>query len=233
MPRLIEINKKYGNKPVFSGFSAEFERKKTTVILGESGVGKTTLLNVIANLTDYEGVVEDFGKISYVFQSPRLIPWLSVYENLEYVLFSIEKDKTARKNMVESVLETVRLSPLKQRLAEKLSGGEAQRVALARAFLYPCDTILIDEAFNSLDLSLKTALLDDLRKLIKSSEKTCLFVTHSVDEALFIADKIFVIKNNSLVDFGAVSGDRAYGYESDGSLRRKLYNYLLCKSVET
>ncbi|MBP5372814.1 MAG: ABC transporter ATP-binding protein [Clostridia bacterium] len=227
MPRLIEINKKYGNNTVFDGFCAEFEEKKTTVILGESGVGKTTLLNVVANLTDHEGTVEGFGKISYVFQSPRLIPWLTVYENLEYVLFSVEKDTTARKNMIETALETVRLSPLKNRLAEKLSGGEAQRVALARAFLYPCDTILLDEAFNSLDLSLKTGLLSDFRDLSKAYGKTCVFVTHDVNEALFIADRIFILEENSLVDFGAVSGERAYGYEADGSLRRKLYDYLL------
>ena len=227
MPRLIDITKKYGNKPVFEGFCAEIKEKKITAVLGKSGVGKTTMLNVIAGITDYEGKAEGFGTSSYVFQSHCLIPTLTVYDNLEFVLFSVEKDKEKRRETIEAILRSVGLYDLRNRPANEISGGEAQRVALARAFVYPCDTVLLDEAFNSLDLSLKIALMRDFRSLSERTAKTCVFVTHDVDDALFIADDIFVLEENSLKFFGTVSGERNYGYESDDSLRRKLFDYLV------
>lgn len=227
MPKLVDVTQKYGNKPVFEGFCAEFPDKKISAILGKSGVGKTTLLNVIAGVTEYRGSAEGFGVPSYVFQSACLIPHLSVYENLEYVLYSVEKDKEKRKAEIDGVLSAVGLADLKNRRADNLSGGEAQRVALSRAFVFPCDTVLLDEAFNSLDLSLKIGLMKDLRALSESFGKTCVFVTHNVDEALFVSDEVFVLKKNRLIDLGSVEDERSYGYESDDTLRKKLYEYLL------
>lgn len=231
MPKLVDIDQKYGNKSVFSHFNAEFPDKKISAVLGKSGVGKTTMLNIIAGIAEYEGQVEGFGTPSYVFQSPRLISHLTVYDNLEYVLFSVEKNKSKRREIIEKVLSTVGLSHLSSRYADQLSGGEAQRVALARAFVFPCDAVLLDEAFNSLDLSLKIGLMKDFRTLSETYGKTCVFVTHSVDEALFISDEIFVMEDNELIKIGSVSGERNYGYESDGSLRKKLYERLTKKGV--
>lgn len=97
MPKFINITKKWGNKSIFDKFSLELPDEKVSVILGESGVGKSTLLSVAASLTDYEGKTEGFENPSFVFQQPRLIEQLSVYENIEFALSSVDMGKEEKK----------------------------------------------------------------------------------------------------------------------------------------
>ena len=234
MPKLINIEKKFGDRSVFSGFCAEFNKNETAAILGKSGVGKTTLLNVIAGLTEYEGRAEGFGEISYVFQEHRLLEHLTVYENLDCAIRSSVKNADERLFLIEEVLRVVNLFPLKNRLAGELSGGEKQRVSIARAFARPCDTVLMDEAFNSLDLFLKCSIMQDYIALKRKYVKTGIFVTHDVDEALYLADEIFILDQNRLISLGRPNrreGD-CYGYEKDGALRKKIYDYLLKGIIE-
>ena len=234
MPKLTNITKKFGIRSVFDGFCAEFPKNVTSAVLGKSGVGKTTLLNVIANLTDYQGVIEGFGAISYVFQEPRLLEHLTVYENLDCAIRSSVPDASDREKAIDEVLRSVKLTHLKNRLAGRLSGGEKQRVSIARAFAKPSDTVLLDEAFNSLDLSLKFDIMQDYIALNRKYSRTGIFVTHDVDDALFVADEIFVLEENALVSFGRTcrSQNDGYGYESDNSLRKRLYDYLLKGIIE-
>ncbi len=225
MPTLSNIVKKWGNRSVFDGFSLEIEPNKTTVIIGKSGVGKTTLLSVIANLTDYLGEVDGFGKISYVFQEPRLIPFLSVKENLRYALSSaIDKDKADE--VIDKYLDLTELTFLKNKPAETLSGGEKQRVSLIRGFMYPSETILLDEPFSSLDLGIKMKIIDLYEDLLKVLPKTAVMVTHSIDEAIYLADEIVFLGGNSYKRFKVATphGERSFGYEKENLLRVELYN---------
>lgn len=206
--------KTYGNLTVYDNFNLEIEEGKVTCILGESGSGKTTLLNCIARLTDFSGEIPEL-KCSYVFQSPRLVPNLTVYKNLSLVLNDSEK--------INAILQKVRLSEKANEYPRNLSGGQAQRAGLARAFLAVSDIILLDEPFASLDLKLKTEMERLFFEIRKADNRTALFVTHDIDEAINVADRIIVLKGGETV-FDYTRPPQA---DSGGALRRALINALI------
>lgn len=226
MPKFINITKKWGNKSIFDKFSLELPDEKVSVILGESGVGKSTLLSVAASLTDYEGKTEGFEKTSFVFQQPRLIEQLSVYENIEFALSSVDMGKEEKKRVIESALEKARILHLAGRICSSLSGGEKQRVSLARAIAFPSDVLLTDEPFNSLDIRLKSEIISDLKNVVSEQKRTVLFVTHSVDEAMFFGDYIVVLKNNKAIVLGEKPPEKTFGYEDNPLLRKTLIKIL-------
>lgn len=226
MPKFINITKKWGDKSIFDNFSLELPDEKVSVILGESGVGKSTLLSVAASLTDYEGKTEGFETPSFVFQQPRLIEQLSVYENIEFALSSVDMGKEEKRRVIESALEKARILPLADRNCSSLSGGEKQRVSLARAIAFPSDVLLTDEPFNSLDIRLKSEIITDLKNVVSEQKRTVLFVTHSVDEAMFFGDYIVVLKNNKAIVLGEKPPEKTFGYEDNSLLRKTLIKIL-------
>ena len=186
--KLVSVTKKYGDRTVFSDFSLEFEEGKITAILGESGAGKTTLLNILAGLTAYGGKVDGAGRCSYLFQTPRLLPNLTVEGNLRFVLPESEWGK------ISGMLRRVGLDGREKSYPASLSGGEAQRAAIARAFLFPHDLLLMDEPFSSLDLSLKKSLLSLVGELWRERGDTVIFVTHDVREAVLLSHRAVVLR---------------------------------------
>ena len=190
------LNIKYGQNPIFENFNLSIKENKITCILGESGVGKTTLLNAIANTIEYSGIIENIKKISFIFQEDRLIPHISVYKNLELVLLNDFKDKKIRRQKIEEILDIVELKSIINNFPNSLSGGMKSRVSMARGFLYPADILLMDEAFKGLDPALKSRLISAFYKLYCNNNRTCIFVTHSIDEALLLADDIIVLKGS-------------------------------------
>ncbi|MGN0961499.1 MAG: ATP-binding cassette domain-containing protein [Christensenellales bacterium] len=151
---LINITKKYGNKVIFKNFSYAFEDGKITVILGDSGVGKTTLINIMLGFTDYEGEVKNDRKIACVFQNDRLIPNLSVKDNLLLVNNNIDIDNELSK--VE-MLDAKNLKP------NNLSAGMSRRVAIIRAMNYPADILLMDEPLRNLDYYMKYKIMEQIK----------------------------------------------------------------------
>lgn len=183
----------YEQKTIFDNFDVTFEQGKINVILGGSGVGKTTLLNAIAGIKSYEGQIEGCeGGVSYIFQKDRLIPSISVYKNLDLILKGVVKDKAERKRMIEQTAVDLEISDVLKSLPSEISGGQAQRVSMARAFLYPSDVMLLDEPFKALDTALKTRLIKQFAALQEKKNKTVVFVTHAIDECLILADDYFV-----------------------------------------
>lgn len=183
----------YEQKTIFDNFDIIFEQGKINVILGGSGVGKTTLLNAIAGIKSYEGQIEGCeGGVSYIFQKDRLIPSISVYKNLDLILKGVVKDKAERKRMIEQTAVDLEISDVLKSLPSEISGGQAQRVSMARAFLYPSDVMLLDEPFKALDTALKTRLIKQFAALQEKKNKTVVFVTHAIDECLLLADDYFV-----------------------------------------
>lgn len=183
----------YEQKTIFDNFDVTFEQGKINVILGGSGVGKTTLLNAIAGIKSYEGQIEGCeGGVSYIFQKDRLIPSISVYKNLDLILKGVVKDKAERKRMIEQTAVDLEISDVMKSLPSEISGGQAQRVSMARAFLYPSDVMLLDEPFKALDTALKTRLIKQFAALQEKKNKTVVFVTHAIDECLLLADDYFV-----------------------------------------
>ena len=187
----------YEQKTIFKNFDVTFEQGKINVVLGGSGIGKTTLLNAMASLKSYDGSIEGCeGGVSYIFQKDRLIPSISVYKNLDLVLKAVVKDKRVRKETIESTAEALEISDVLNSLPSEISGGQAQRASMARAFLFPSDVLLLDEPFKALDTSLKARLINKFVALQRQSKKTVVFVTHAIDECLLCADNYFVFAAN-------------------------------------
>ncbi len=184
----------YGDKIIYDGFSHTFVGEKVHVILGKSGCGKTSLLNAIANFVASEGSI-DCGKLSYVFQQPRLAN-TTVFNNVEMVLLKILPFKELRANIVQNYLNLTEIGHLSNSLVSKLSGGEQQRVSLARAFAFPCDVLLMDEPFKSLDLGIRKTLYKTLDNLLTQTPRTTILVTHDVDEALALADNLYILHDS-------------------------------------
>lgn len=233
MPEIKNIVKKYDDKVVFDNLNVTFSKDKVTAIMGASGMGKTTLINVVCKLTEFEGELIGFDdNVSYVFQTNRLIPTLSVIKNVEYAISSAYNDKNERKKIALKYLQFAKIEKLANSKTKELSGGEQQRVQLARAFAYPSTTLLMDEPFSSLDLSLKKQLIDLCADLLEKNPRTVLFVTHDVDEALSFADSVIVLKGPSEYDRFEIpfsNKDRDLSCEPINDVRKQIYNSLLCK----
>ena len=187
MIRLKGITKTYGDKAVYDGFDAEFEG--ITAVLGRSGCGKTTLLNIVAGLTDCGGSVERQRAVSYMFQQPRLIKNLTVLENLTYI--------GVPKSDAEEMLKKVEVEP--SLYPKQLSGGMADRVSLARAFAKKGGTLLMDEPFRGLDIGLKSRIMELFKKLYNERGGDVLLVTHSPYEACALAGRAVVLENGKII----------------------------------
>lgn len=198
MIKINRLKKNYDSKKIFNDFNMNIEPYEITCILGPSGVGKTTLFNVISGLTDYEGGeitgIEN-RNISYLFQEPRLLPWLTVYENIDIVLKNIYPEKK-RNEVITHHLEMVGLIEYINNKPEELSGGMKQRLAIARTFAYPSSLLLMDEPFQGLDVKLKNDIIGSFLKLWEKDKRTVLFITHDIEEALKVSDQIYIIQDN-------------------------------------
>lgn len=213
------VSKFYGENAVYKNFNFSLEEGAVTCILGESGSGKTTLLNMLAGLTPYQGEITPRVKCSYVFQEPRLVPSLTVLGNLCLVCRDADRIRT--------MLAAVGLEGREGAYPRELSGGQAQRVSLARAFLYPSKAILMDEPFSSLDIALKVKMAALFLDLWRSEKRTAVFVTHDVDEAAMLANRVVVLKDGAVVaDFSAEGEPSADLFAREG-LRQKLLKSLL------
>lgn len=197
MIKLINISKKYDNLILLKDFNIDFEKNKITCLFGPSGVGKTTIANIVAGIVPVdEGRVVgiDNSLFSYVFQEPRLLKWYNVYENIDFVLKDVYKpDKRAE--IINSYLEMVELSEYRNYKIDALSGGMAQRVSLARAFAYPSHILIMDEPFKGLDNKLKGEMSSLFLKMWNLSQRTVIFITHDVEEAVDLSHIIYTLKD--------------------------------------
>lgn len=216
-----------GEKIVFDNFSAEFKDGKVTAVMGSSGIGKTTLLNCIAKLTDYDGEIAGVGSSAYVFQEDRLIPDKTVYDNIDFVMQTEDADE--RKKRIKNALSVTELLSEAFRYPSELSGGQRKRVSLARAFASGRDLMLLDEPLSSLDIGLKFRIFDVMKKVFKSDSKTVIMVTHDVDEALTLADEIVIIDKGGVAyrkEFSTDLFDRNITDDECNRIRKEIIEIL-------
>ena len=200
--QLTDVSLEYmlGEKryPVFSGLSMNLSADSLTVVLGQSGCGKTTLLRLLADLLppttgqikflkEGKAVVP---KVGMVFQESRLFPWLSVAENI-----TIHMEKNPEKAALQKkYLEMMKLTEFAAAYPVQLSGGMAQRIAIARALAYNPDILLMDEPFSALDYFARIQMQDEILRIYQTLGIGIVFVTHNVDEALHLATELLVLK---------------------------------------
>lgn len=216
-----------GEKIVFDNFSAEFKDGKVTAVMGSSGIGKTTLLNCIAKLTDYDGEIAGVGSSAYVFQEDRLIPDKTVYDNIEFVMQTEDADE--RKKRIKNALSVTELLSEAFRYPSELSGGQRKRVSLARAFACGRELMLLDEPLSSLDIGLKFRIFDVMKRVFKSDSKTVIMVTHDVDEALTLADEIVIIDKGGAAyrkEFSTDLFDRDIADDECNRIRKEIIEIL-------
>ncbi|WP_103576617.1 ABC transporter ATP-binding protein, partial [Campylobacter concisus] len=180
---------------VLKELNLTIKKDKITVILGRSGCGKTTLLRLIAGLESVslgEIKFKEQAKIGFVFQEPRLMPFLNVYENVVFPLKKYEIDEAK----IDRLISMIGLSDFKFAAVSQLSGGMSSRVSLARVLAYEANLILMDEPFAALDAFTRASMQAEILKL--QAGKTIIFVTHNVDEALYLADEIILLEKGGM-----------------------------------
>lgn len=193
--KIENLNKTYGDKIIYKDFNLELTNEKINCIIGESGGGKSTLLNMISGLIEMDsGKIVGVNKeeISYIFQEDRLIPWITVGENLKLSAkaYYSEKDIDLK---INEILELVHIRNVYNKYPEELSGGMKQRVNIGRALIKPSKLILMDEPFKSIDYKTKYSIISELKDIFKKEKRMVIFVTHNVDEAIFMEGKIYVL----------------------------------------
>lgn len=206
---IIKISKSFGSLDVIKDFSLEVKDGEVVCLLGPSGCGKSTLLKILSGLDiAFDGQLDGFEnkRISYVFQESRLLPWLTVKDNLAYVLEG-HMPESELDDHIDTFLEKVDLLEFKNSYPNTLSGGMKQRVSLARAFSMPHDILLLDEPFQGLNLELKDQLMTLLESLIEQDKKTVIMVTHDLNEAYRLGDKVVKLIGCPITDFEIVKGN--------------------------
>src|SRR6478752_4338345 len=202
MLALDRVSKTYPNGvQALARFSAEIRQGEIVAIIGGSGCGKSTLLRAIAGLDrassgsvtlDDEAIASPHAKIGIIFQEPRLLPWLSVADNIGFGIADLPAAE--RREKVARALARVGLADKAQAWPRELSGGQAQRVAIARALVPQPEVLLLDEPFSALDAFTRRDLQDHLLDLWADTRPTLVLVTHDVDEAVVLADRVLVMR---------------------------------------
>lgn len=232
--KVAGIRKSYDGLEVLSGIDAEFSESSVTAILGPSGCGKTTFLHVIAGLIDADAgqrIGFENALFSMSFQEPRLLPWLSAAGNLDFALSGLD-DRQLAGERATRFLVSAGLEAFAHAKPSELSGGMRRRLSLARAFAYPSDILLLDEAFAAVDLGLKIELMDVFSSLWREEKRTTIFVTHEMQDALYLADRILVLspRPSRIVDSMHIDKpreDRRYGSRDSVELETRLFSAIL------
>jgi len=196
------VSKVYGHDagalPALEDVSLSVGRGEFVCLVGASGCGKTTLLNLVANLDrPTQGTItRPAGGMALMFQDAALFPWLTAARNVELALRLQGVDRATRRARVAELLELVHLTAFADRRPHELSGGMRQRVALARALAQDAEVLLMDEPFGALDAITRDLLHDELEDVVRSRGMTVLFVTHNVREAVRLGDRVVLLTSH-------------------------------------
>lgn len=226
--RVRGLVKDFGPRRVLAGLDLDVADGEFVALLGRSGCGKSTLLRVLAGLDrDVEGTFAVPERVSVAFQQPRLLPWRRVWRNVSLGLRGVDGRVVAERALAE-----VRLADHADAWPSTLSGGEAQRVSLARALVREPELLLLDEPFGALDALTRLAMHHLVARLWREHRPAVLFVTHDVDEALLLADRVVVLAEGRIVAEHHVDLPRPRRRASFADLRSQVLSNLGVDDVE-
>jgi len=217
----------YGEHLVLENASLEVKKGEFLAIVGKSGTGKTTLLNAIAGFVNYSGSIWAPRKIGFLFQTYSLFPWLSVKGNI-----SVGASSKNKKKHFARIIKTIGLAGKENAYPSQLSGGQQQRVAFARALATEPELLLLDEPFGSLDYYTKISMQEWLNSILALEKTTVILVTHDIDEAIFLSDRIIVTKNRSFTEEINVPFKRPRNQEIKYSKEFQILKKEILKAVE-
>jgi ABC-type nitrate/sulfonate/bicarbonate transport system ATPase subunit len=191
--QLVGVSRAFGAVEVFRGLDLEVARGEFVAIVGPSGCGKTTLLNLLSGFDQPSaGRIVREGTTRTVFQQDGLFPWLSAAQNIELALRHIP-NAAERAQQIEELLALIGISGFGEHFPHQLSGGMRQRVEIARALAGQTDILLLDEPFSSLDYLTRLRLRHEFARLLSERPRTVVFVTHDIEEAAHLADRVVVL----------------------------------------
>ena len=219
------VSKTYDDVEALRDLSLDFPRGQLTSLLGPSGCGKTTLLKIIAGLLEpNSGDIEVNGKAvtgpgpdrAFVFQDFALLPWASVMRNVAFGLELRGVAKTEREDIAKKYIDDVGLGGFENAYPHELSGGMRQRVGLARALSVDAQVLLMDEPFSAVDEQTRRKFQEDLLSLVQNENKTFIFVTHSIEEAVYVSDQIAILlpRPSRVLEIIKPSGFRRKGVDN-------------------
>ncbi len=198
--RIRDLHKRFGELVAINGVSVDIAHGEFFTIVGPSGCGKTTLLRILAGLDSITaGTIEietansERPVNSMIFQGDSIFPWMTVWENAAYGLRMRRVSATTIKEVVGHYLARTGLARFAAYYPHQLSGGMRQRVSIARAFANDPEILLMDEPFSALDAQNRLLLQEELLRIWDEHKKTVVFITHSVDEAVFLGDRIMIM----------------------------------------
>jgi len=191
--RLDRVSHRFGDVEVMRSLTLEIPHGEFLAVVGPSGCGKTTLLNILSGFTPpSDGRVEREGVCRTVFQSDGLFPWMTALQNIALGL-GPKAEATANADQLGDLLELIGLSGFGDRYPHQLSGGMRQRVELARALAGASDVLLLDEPFSSLDYLTRLKMRGELARILAERPRTTVLVTHDIEEAAELADRVVVL----------------------------------------
>ena len=234
----VDLGVSYGEHEAIAKLNFKVRKGEFVAVLGPSGCGKSSLLDVLSGLrAPSRGVVRIAGnelftptsimpRVGYVFQSHRLLPWKTVQQNLEIAMSAASIEKAEWQDRIDNILAILQISDYKCSWPMRLSGGQRQRVSIARALLIDPAYILMDEPLSTLDEVTARSLRQELTTICQRTNATVVFVTHSIREAVFLADRVLILTRGPAEIFEdhriEIERPRAYEDERIGSTERSI-----------
>lgn len=202
------ISKSYEGMKILKDVSFNVNKGELVTIVGPSGSGKSTIFNIITKLTEVDGGSLNInGDVSYMYQKDMMVPWKKVIDNIAIPLVIKGMNKKEAREVVEKYIDIFGLEGFQEKYPSQLSGGMKQRANLLKTYLTSNDIMLLDEPFGALDSITRGKLQKWLVGLKKKTNSTILFITHDIDEAILISDRIYVISEKPAIIKGEIKVD--------------------------
>jgi NitT/TauT family transport system ATP-binding protein len=213
------LRKRFGTTDVYAGFDAEFPRGRIVSIFGPNGCGKSTLINILAGIVPADGGTVTLGgktiaetRIGYVFQNYReaLFPWLRAFDNISYPLKMMKVPAAERKRRTEKLVAHLGVKLDLNKYPYQMSGGQQQLVSIMRALIVEPEILFLDEPFSALDYEMTLFMREQLQRLFMETRTTTVLVSHDLEEAVYLADRVLLLSRYParVADFVAYDGER-------------------------